>query len=178
MGLRELIKDEHLRTRLENIWNKIEKEFETRIKGEVTLQGFQHFKNVENNLEKLIKDKKFSDLEIFLLSVSACLHDICKGVCKEGEDHGAKAADHILDEREFYGLNKQEAAAIASICAAHSVKSLNTKNTRIGKVKEKIAIGSEVVNLWKLSAVFILADTLDTTIERFFGAFIEVAWQG
>ena len=159
--VRNLIKDEHLRIKLENIWNKIKEEFEPANKGD-TLQGLKHFKNVEKNLCTLVRGKDLDDLELFLLSASAALHDIAKPV-EESGDHGELVVDVLKNLKIIYGLNRAEAVAIGWIAAAHNKRTFRTK---YGDVPEKFSIGSNVVNLKKLAAIFILADALDTTCER------------
>jgi len=165
----ELIEDETLRDKLKNVIGKIKGGFEPGNVGD-TLKGFQHFETVDENLANLIvksgKDNEFSDLELFLLGASAYLHDLFKSSSAWGIlSHGGKVMKAITDKPELYGLaNRAESIAIGYISAAHSRRSLD--NTECGGVPEKHSIGPETVELRKLAAIFLLADTLDTTTLR------------
>jgi HEAT repeat protein len=167
--VKDLIKDKNLRTKLENIIRKVGEEFEPGNVGD-TLQGFQHFETVDKNLANIIvktgKDIEFSDMELFLLGASPYLHDLLKPSSAWGFlSHGGKVMEAVTDKPELYGLDdRAEAIAIGWISAAHSSRSLD--NTEWGRVPEKYAVGSEEVNLRELAAIFLLADTLDTTTSR------------
>jgi hypothetical protein len=166
----DLIEDEPLRDKLKSVIWKIKGGFEPDNVGD-TLLGFLHFKTVDKNLVNLIvktdKVNEFSNMELFLLGASAYLHDLLKPSSARGPlTHGGKVMKSITDKPELYGLdNRAEAIAIGWISAAHSRRSLD--NTEWGRVLEKYAVGSgEVVELRKLAAIFLLADTLDTTTLR------------
>ena len=167
--VKDLIKDKNLRTKLENIIRKVGEEFEPGNVGD-TLQGFQHFETVDKNLANIIaktgKDIEFSDMELFLLGASPYLHDLFKPSSAWGFlSHGGKVMEAVTDKPELYGLDdRAEAIAIGWVSAAHSGRSLD--NTEWGRVPEKYAVGSEEVDLRKLAAIFLLADTLDTTTSR------------
>ena len=166
----DLIEDDPLRDKLKSVIGKIKRDFEPCNVGD-TLEGFLHFETVDKNLVNLIvksgKVNEFSDIELFLIGASAYLHDLFKSSSAWGPlTHGGKVMKAITDNPELYGLdNRAEAIAIGWISAAHSSRSLD--NTEWGRVPEEYAVGSgEVVELRKLAAIFLLADTLDTTTLR------------
>ena len=163
------IEDENLRSKLENIIRRVREGFEPGNIGD-TLQGFQHFENLDENLANLIvktgKVNEFNDMKLFLLGASAYLHDLFKPSSAWGFlSHGGKVMKATTDKPELYGLDdRAEAIAIGWISAAHSRRNLD--NTEWGRVPEKYSIGPEDVDLRKLAAFFLLADTLDTTTLR------------
>ena len=165
----DLIKDESLRDKLEAIITKVREGFEPGNVGD-TLEGFPHFETVDENLANLIvktgKVNEFSDMKLFLLGASAYLHDLLKPSSAWGFlSHGGKVMQAITDKPELYGLDSRaKSIAIGWISAAHSRRNLD--NTEWGKVPEEYAVGSEDVELRKLAAIFLLADTLDTTTLR------------
>jgi HEAT repeat protein len=165
----DLIKGKDSHTKLKNVIRIIKDKFEPDNVGD-TLEGFLHFETVDKNQANLIvktgKDNEFSDMELFLLGASAYLHDLLKPSSAWGLiSHGGKVMKATTDKPELYGLdNRAEAIAIGWISAAHSRRSLD--NTEWGRIPEEHSIGAEDVGLRKLAAIFLLADTLDTTTLR------------
>jgi hypothetical protein len=166
----DLIQDKNLRVKLENIIRKVQEEFEPGNVGD-TLLGFKHFENVDKNLAKLIvetnKVDELSDTELFLLGASAYLHDLFKPSSTWGPfTHGGKVIKATSDKPELYGLDdRADIIPIGFISAAHSRRSLD--NTELDDVPEDFATSSgDVIDLRKLAAIFLLADTLDTTSRR------------
>jgi hypothetical protein len=166
----EFIEDDNLRIKLENIIRKVGAEFEPGNEGD-TLTGFRHFEAVALNLATLLVETgrvtEKSDTELFLLGASAYLHDLLKPSSAWGPlSHGGKVMKALLDRFDLYGLDHRgEAIPIGFISAAHSRRSLD--NTEWGRVREDFATGSgAVINLRELAAIFLLADSLDTTTQR------------
>jgi HEAT repeat protein len=159
-SLRDLLKGD-LKKKIEYVWEKA-KEYHSSQRGD-NIQGAEHCKTIEKILYRLIPDRKKDELkqiDLFLLSVAACLHDIGKIVEEKWEDHGQKSKQIILDEYESLGLDKGEAVAVADIVGVHTHGQLNElpKRTR--------AIGSIRVDIEELAAIFRLADMLDTSYQR------------
>jgi hypothetical protein len=166
----DLIQDENLRIKLENIIRKVREEFEPGNVGD-TLSGFKHFEAVDLNLATLLVETgrvtKMSDTELFLLGASAYLHDLLKSSAAGGLiTHGEKLMGVLADRPDLYGLDHRgEVIPVGFISAAHSRRSLD--NTDRSRVPEDFATSSgEVIDLRKLAAIFLLADSLDTTAQR------------
>jgi HEAT repeat protein len=155
-----------LRTQIDEVWHQAEscQEFQ---KGD-TIQGRKHCLAVEHNLGLLIPDEMkahaLSQTELFVLSAAACLHDVGK---VETPDHLSWKSDHGLRSREIInehydelGLDRAQAAAVGYIVGVHGS----------GRLEElprgALLIGTDEVHLIPLSAVFRLADMLDTSYQR------------
>ena len=174
-NLRRLIIDRELGSKVQHIWNSAERELHPYQQG-ITSQDFLHSIRVEENIWKLIKNnsEKFSQMDLFLLSACAAIHDIGKiptdsiGNQKGtnisvAEDHGEEAKALLLKEenwRKFHFDRKVEAEAVANIVAVHN-------NGLIDRVPEEaFTIGSDEVKLRALAAIFRLADILDSDTRR------------
>jgi hypothetical protein len=171
--LRNAITDGDLKTKVQHIWNMAEREIHPFQAG-ITAQDFLHSCRVEDNIWRLIRENssKFSDIELFLLSASAALHDIGKIEIeadssqlgqKKSEDHGEAAKRLLLtgeDFRKYHFDRKVEAEAVAKIVSVHS-------NGLLEKLPEDtFNIGSDRVFLRSLAAIFRLADMLDSDCRR------------
>jgi hypothetical protein len=162
----DLLQDENLCIKLRNIIRKVQDAFEPGNVGD-TLQGFQHFETVDKNLATLVVElnnvDRMSDTELFLLGASAYLHDLFKPSLAWGTlTHGGKVMKAVSDKPELYGLDdRAEVIPVGFISAAHSSRSLD--NTEWDRVPEKHGMDIE---LRKICALFLLADTLDTTSQR------------
>jgi HEAT repeat protein len=158
--LRELVEDD-LRIQLEDIWRRA-KDYHGKQKGD-TLQDRKHCETVDENLYRIllsVKKGKQSNLELFLLSAAACVHDIGKIDANDWEDHGKRARQIILDEYDRLGLDRGQATILAPLVGVHDSGHLDELP------KEPFPIGNEEVNIPKLAAVFRLADMLDTNYQR------------
>jgi HEAT repeat protein len=164
-SLRSVV-DEDLRKTLDNIWAIGESSYHQFIKGS-TSQGNQHSKAIEKNLGRLISDDKkraLKSIGCFLLSASACLHDLGKVIQDNQSDwcsnHGERSAEIILKHYPEYGLKRAEAIAIAYIVSVHDD----------GKLEKlpltPFAIGCDHVNLIELAAIFRLGDMLHISSDR------------
>ena len=105
-SIREMIRGD-LIIQLQEIWRKSAETYHEMQKGD-NIQGTQHCKAVEINLGKLVPDQKkrnLKPLSLFLLSASACLHDIGKVVNDDNKgwqsDHGRRSAEMILNNYEM-----------------------------------------------------------------------------
>ena len=164
-SLREVIKGDLL-IQLEEIWRK-GKLYHDAQKGD-NIQGTLHCKEVETNLSKLIpddkKDKELKQIDLFVLSAAACLHDIGKVVDDNAKgwksDHGKRSMQIILEEYDKLGLDRGQAIAVGYIVSAHGDGGLDELP------REPIVLGSEEINVIDLAAIFRLADMLDTTYQR------------
>jgi len=132
-----------------------------------TGQGKTHCLRVEENLSALIPDdrkgKELSQLELFILSAAACLHDVGRArdegnaVC---EDHGEGSAEAIRSKPERFGLEGSQALVVAYVVGAHN-------RFRIEALpSEPVPIGGSEIDVITLAALFRLADILDTTAQR------------
>ena len=166
----DFIKDENLRIKLQNIIRKVWAEFEPGNVGD-TLTGFRHFEAVDINLATILAETgratEMTATELFLLGASAYLHDLLKSSAAWGFlTHGEKMMDALADRPDLYGLDHRgEAIPIGFISAAHSRRGLD--NTEWGRVPEDfLTVSGAVINLRELAAIFLLADSLDTTTQR------------
>lgn len=164
-ALRQVIKGDLL-TQINEIWRK-GKSYQNGQKGD-NIQGTLHCMAVETNLGKLIPDIKkergLKPIDLFILSASACLHDIGKVVDDDARgwesDHGKRSMQIILKQYDKLGLNRGQAIAVGYIVSAHG-------DGRLDELPRKpIAIGSEEINIVEHAAIFRLADMLDTNYQR------------
>ncbi len=165
--LRTNIHDPKRRENLNTIWALAETELHPFQKG-VTAQDSNHCLRVEANIWSLAFPHidKFSDEDLFLLSVSSALHDIGK-ISEDGgkghKDHGEIAAEWLLSEgnwRKCHIESKVEAESIAHIIRVHA-------SGKIDQIPEQFVIGNPPgVNLRSLAALFRLADMLDSDFRR------------
>lgn len=131
-------------------------------------QGHDHCLAVEKNLDLLIPDTEkqngLNETEILVLLASAHLHDIGKieGPCIMGwkSEHGQRGMGIINDQYDRLGLDRIQAAAVATIVGVHGTGRLDQLPS------EPLLVGTDQVHLIKLAAIFRLADMLDTTYQR------------
>jgi len=163
--LRQIIKGDFL-TQINEIWRRGES-YQDAQKGD-NIQGELHCKAVETNLGKLIpdtkKEKELKQIDLFVLSAAACLHDIGKVVDDNAKgwksDHGKRSMQIILEEYDKLGLDRGQAIAVGYMVSAHG-------DGRLDELPRKpIVLGSEEINVIELAAIFRLADMLDTTYQR------------
>ena len=166
-SLRNAIKDKELLIQIENVWQVAQKNIHEFQKG-TTGQGSNHCLSVEENIWKLVCDDidKFSQLDLFLLSASAALHDIGRtdeNRSEESEDHGELAKKLLFKDdnwKNFFPGERVRAEAVGYIIDVHC-------NGRIDNVPEEFAVGGpQVALLRSLAAIFRLADMLDTDYRR------------
>ena len=164
--LRDLIKGD-LRTLIDAVWAKAKMTYHNFQKGD-NIQGTIHCETVEINLGKLIPDiKKENDLkqiDPFILSAAACLHDIGKVESSDTKvfksNHGKRSMEMILENYEKLGLDRGQAIAVGDIVSVHDDGNLEELP------KTPVVIGSESINIIELAAIFRLADMLDTSYKR------------
>lgn len=162
--LRKHINGDYL-TQINEVWRKGE-EYQPFQKGD-NIQGKKHCETVEKNLSMLIPDEKMGKLkqiDLFILSAAACLHDIGKAVEDDfngsRSDHGVRSKDFIINKYEQLGLNRAQAIAVGLVVSVHGNGEFETLPT------DPFPIGCEKVNIIELAAIFRLADMLDTTCLR------------
>lgn len=164
-ALREIIKGDLL-TQINEIWRKGES-YQEAQRGD-TGQGRLHCKAVETNLSKLILDSmKVGDLtqtDLFILSAAACLHDIGKVIGDDSKgwksNHGKRSMQIILEEYDKLGLERGQAIAVGHVVSVHG-------DGRLDELpRTPVAIGCDEVDVIELSAIFSLADMLDTNYQR------------
>ena len=156
-----------LANELEALWISALKKIHEFQEGK-TIQGTLHCLIVENNIGLLLQDKisKFKDIDIFVLSASAALHDIGK-IRRQDND---KTEDHGLDGKKillspevwpvfFHDYRKAE--AVANIIGVH-----DNGNFQELPEEEFVIDSPPGVLLRSLTAIFRLADMLDTTYTR------------
>lgn len=156
-----------LATELDNLWFVAQTKIHEFQEGK-TAQGTLHCLRVESNLGLLLQNKldKFKEIDLFVLSAAAALHDIGKikrQTTSKKEDHGLEGRSLLLDEKvwsEFF-QNRRKAEAIAHIIGTHD-------NGQIDSLPEEpFVIGSPPgLLLRSLAAIFRLADMLDTDYRR------------
>ena len=132
------------------------------------IQGAEHCKAVEKNLDLLIPDVKkessLSETEIFVLLAAAHLHDIGKveGSNRSGwkSEHGHRAQEIINENYDKLRLDRVQAVAVGYVAGVHG-------DGRLDQLPPKpMLIGTDEVHLIELAAVFRLGDMLDTTYQR------------
>jgi len=162
--LREVIEGD-LKIQIEEIWRKA-KEYHGSQRGE-NIQDINHCKTVEKNLYKLMsknKEKEPKQIDLFLLSAAACLHDIGKVMSDATQarvgDHGERSKQVILEKYDKLGLGRGQASAVALIVSVHDHGCLDELPD------SPFPIGNEESNIIELAAVFRLADMLDTNYQR------------
>ncbi|MCK5318753.1 MAG: hypothetical protein KAJ55_12625, partial [Anaerolineales bacterium] len=147
---------------IETIWDKARELQERQRSNEGHQQGSLHCETVEGNLGKLISDEEkeeFSPLELFLLSAAACYHDAGKSDDFD-ERHALVAMKDIFKNPEKYHLTDPQAKVLSFIVGAHD------EDDVFDVVPEISPIGNEDVQVRILSALFRLADVLDTDNSR------------
>lgn len=152
---------------LDNLWLLASKKIHEFQEGK-TGQGHLHCLRVDNNIGLLLQDKiaKFKDLDLFVLSAAAALHDIGKIKMVQSEervDHGLIGQEILLRQgfwKEF-SWNWGKMQAIAHVISVHD-------NGKIEDLPEEdfVIDTPPGVPLRSLAAIFRLADMLDTTYER------------
>ncbi len=155
-----------LSIQINEIWRK-GKSYQDSQKGD-TIQSSMHCRTVEANLSKLIPDEKkakeLEPIELFVISASACLHDVGKVVDDDAKgwksDHGKRSMEIILDQYDELGLDRGQAIAVGYIVSVHGTGKLEEIPRPI------VAIGGEEVDIVKIAAIFRLADVLDTNYQR------------
>ena len=152
---------------LENLWDAAQEKIHQFQEGK-TGQGAEHCYTVENNIGVLLQYKidNFKDIDLFILSAAAALHDIGKirlQISGTKFDHGQWGRKLLLDKEissNFFRENRK-ATAVAEIVGVHN-------NGQIADIPEEpFAIGPPPrVQLRSLAAIFRLADMLDTDYRR------------
>jgi len=167
--LRKTIKKKNalLATELEIVWNAAQTKIHHFQEGK-TSQGTLHCLSVENNVGLLLQDKldKFKDIDLFILSAAAALHDIGKIKVQQPKmrlDHGQWGKELLLKREissEFF-LDDRKAIAVAEIIGVHY-------NGRIMDLPEEpfVIRWPPGLLLRSLAAIFRLADMLDTDYRR------------
>jgi HEAT repeat protein len=165
LSIRDVLKerDETLYSKTMTLWAEARELQERQKSKEEHQQGTLHCLEVEKNLGKLISDEdkrnRFTPLELFLLSATACYHDAGKsGEFKEG--HGKVVAEDILLYPEKYGVDEGVGSVLYYIIGSHDDDEI------FDKAHETDSIGSEDVQVKLLSALFRLADVLHTDYSR------------
>ena len=123
-------------------------------------QGANHCQRVEQILGQLIpdewrgKDNKITSMELFILTVSAAYHDLCK---RPGETrpHAEAAAEDIKNDPERFHLDDHTAKAVSEVVRVHGGGNLSSISD------EAFSISLKEVNLREIAALFSLADALD-----------------
>lgn len=152
---------------LDNLWILASKKIHEFQEGK-TEQGTLHCLRVENNIGLLLQDKiaQFKDIDLFILSATAALHDIGRIKMAKGEeekDHGLLGQEVLLSRGVWteFSFNWNKMQAIAYVISVHD-------NGKIHDLPEsEFSIGAPPgVFLRSLAAIFRLADMLDVTSER------------
>ncbi len=163
------ISDPKLKARYDSLWRKATLEIHPFQKGD-SHQGTEHCIHILENLNKLTSSKNLSDIEAFLISCAALLHDIDKAISdyKTRVDseklHGVKGAEFILSHFDLFNINQEEARAIAFIVRKHGSEGFGNTD----QIYSNFSISSRqgLINLLPLAAVFKLADMLDFSHKR------------
>ena len=158
--LRENLKGDLL-TQINEIW-QIGTRYQESQQGR-NIKGPYHCETVENNLSKLIPEEKkksgLCQMDLFLLSASACLHDIDKTVkdldgCQR--DLPEKNPKEIIYENcEYFGLRREQANAIGHIVDAHDGRGIES-------LLRCLHLSSKNIDIKGDAAIFHLADMLDS----------------
>jgi len=125
-----------------------------------TTHGLSHISAVEKNYDWLLSDSDtsaFTAAETFCLLAASLFHDALMVPRKLGDEatarteHVSRARDFLIKNRDSLALSLHEADAIAEVIKGHAVN-------KIGDIKEKIVLGSELVDLRKLGACLSVSD--------------------
>jgi len=148
---------------LKKIWEyAVEKLHPIQVSKDGHRTGTIHSEKVDLNIYKILSPrlKEFKNYkELFILSTTACLHDIGK---RDGVnyDHGLESFRLIDENRIDYKLeDKGLSDIIAKISAAHS-------NDKFFEELEDEVIITQKFNLKQLASIFRLADALDSDYTR------------
>lgn len=164
--LRDCITDEVLRASIEKVWI-LGISYQNAQQGDND-NSRNHCLRVEENLGRLISDDKkekgLKQLDLFILSASACLHDIGKVASNDEKgwhsDHGVWSMRIMLAECDKLGLDSGQSILVGYIASVHGsgkMERLKGEPMDLGVTDDKII---------ELAAIFRLADMLDTTYER------------
>ena len=162
-GLRDSLKtlDPDLWHLSETIWKDAKTRYhDAQVSKHGHSQGTNHCLRVEQILSQLIpdhwrgKNKKITPMELFILTVSAALHDIRKRP-GETKPHGEAAAEDIKNDPERFHLDHHTAKAVSEVVRVHGRGNLSSVTD------EPFSIDLKEVNLREIAALFSLADTLD-----------------
>ncbi len=142
-------------------WNKAYHDFiRSQIGG--TDQGYQHVRDVENIIWHLIKghEDEFPNEILFLLSLSAALHDCAK----TGDD-----IDHASEGAKFLHGNLTNLGYVTDQSSAEAIAYIISSHTRgdFSNIPEFWPIGRDLkVHLKSIAAILRLADMMSTTEAR------------
>ncbi len=157
-------RDVDLYHRIETLWNEAHELQERQGSKEHHQQGTLHSKAVEDNLSKIISDNekhaRFSPLELFLISVSACYHDAGKSDDFD-KGHAVVVMRDIYSHPEKYHLCDPEGKVLSYIIGSHDIDEVFNETPET----YPIAI-NEDIHVRLLSALFRLADVLHTDNTR------------
>lgn len=178
-NIRDSIKENapELYSRADQLWKKAAGGIhELQAKPNGFQQSTSHALAVERNLSRLIPDdwrgegRPMRPIDLFVLSVGACLHDAGRGVQAQYphfayEDHGRLSMCYIRKLAEEYGLTRGQATAVGWVVSAHNTGNLD----QLPPEDELTAVSNYGgVNVRKLASIFKLADMLHTDETRTF----------
>ncbi len=170
--------EEPLKGQINRIWTIAAKGYHEVQTGDGPNCGV-HCLTVEENIGKLILNEDgssgFSELELFILSAAACLHDIGR-VIEDGMDgwedrHDLRSKRIIHQRYGDLGLDKGQGYVVGCIVGVHESKDMTELPNKT------VPVGNDTVHLEKIAAVLCLADILDTTYQRIPELAIDVIYE-
>ncbi len=172
--LREHLKtlDPELATRAEMVWVSAKPIQSRASKPDGSDNGTIHCLQVEQNIWQLLSEtnrlKELNAAEVFLLSCSACCHDLDRGLksrIPEGVEHGVGSGGFVLDHHLELGILRPEAIAVDLVVSIHDKKGAECSEL-LADLPEAYALSSGTVNVRRLAALLKAADTLHTDYTR------------
>ena len=165
LSIRDVLRDrdQTLHARLLTLWDGAQELQERQQSKEDHQQGTLHCITVEDNLGKIIPDeekcKRYSPIELFLLSIAACYHDAGKSD-EFKENHASVVMKDIYSHPEKYHVYDSEAKVLSFIIGSHDLDDI------FAETPETYPIANEDIHVKILSALFRLSDVLHTDYSR------------
>ncbi|MFC1712874.1 HEAT repeat domain-containing protein [Candidatus Poribacteria bacterium] len=167
LGIRDVLreKDVDLWKRLEEIWRNAEPMFAAIEEAVDKSAAEAHSIEVERDISALIPDdrkKELGPIELFSLSVAACLHDADKALGTPKGKHGDVASANVGIYPEDYDLDRGQADVVRWIIRMH-----DHGDFRYDLPPDPLPIGGGIdVYIKPLAALFRLADILHADYRR------------
>ena len=134
--------------------------------------GTSHCLCVERYIWRLLSETQqlvnFTATDLFLLSCSACCHDLDRGLktrVSDGAYHGEGSGEFVVTYYGKLALQRPEAIAVDRIIGIHDKKGVDYADLLAG-LPEAYSLPSGTVDLQRLAVLLKAADTLHTDNSR------------
>lgn len=166
-------RDSGLADRANVLWNYVSKHIHSKQTGRKPTEGGHfHCELVEHNIWRFIKEKgrqeEFNNIELFILSCSACCHDFDKGLLISefsNSNHGFGSGSYVYENSKELILSKPEALAIYEIIKIHDLKGDNYKKS-LYDLSVSFPVVNGIINLRLLAALLKVGDVLHSDNSR------------